>query len=92
MRLGLDNLTKRARYFKQNGCQFAKWRAVYTIGKLTPSNLALTENANILARYAFVCQKEGLLPVIEYAVNHNGTHNLSQSQAVCFIIFNYDYK
>ena len=47
---GLDDLDKRCKKYKADGCQFAKWRCVLTIGKNTPSYQAITENANVLAR------------------------------------------
>jgi hypothetical protein len=42
---------KRLQY-KKDGCHFAKWRNVITIGEGKPSQLAIMENANILARSA----------------------------------------
>merc|ERR1719495_401713 len=33
---GLDDLDKRCKKYKADGCQFAKWRCVLTIGKNTP--------------------------------------------------------
>ena len=47
---GLDDLDKRCKKYKADGCQFAKWRCVLTIGKNTPSYQAIMENANVLAR------------------------------------------
>ena len=47
---GLDDLDKRCKKFKADGCHFAKWRCVLTIGKNTPSYQAILENANVLAR------------------------------------------
>ena len=47
---GLDDLDKRCKKYKADGCQFAKWRCVLTIGKNTPSYQAILENANVLAR------------------------------------------
>ena len=49
---GLDDLDKRCRQYKADGCQFAKWRSVLTIGTNTPSYQAIMENANVLARWA----------------------------------------
>jgi len=53
---GLDDLDKRCKEYKENGCDFAKWRCVLKIGKNTPSYQAILENANVLARYASICQ------------------------------------
>lgn len=54
---GLDNLGARCAEYKAGGCQFAKWRCVLHIAKGKPSHLALMENANVLARYASICQQ-----------------------------------
>jgi fructose-bisphosphate aldolase class I len=47
---GIDDLGDRCAQYKKDGCHFAKWRNVYTIGDGMPSQLAIMENANILAR------------------------------------------
>jgi fructose-bisphosphate aldolase class I len=57
---GLDGLDKRCAEYKRGGCEFAKWRCVINIGAHIPSHLALAENANVLARYASICQQNGL--------------------------------
>ena len=62
---GLDDLDKRCAQYKKDGCQFAKWRCVLKIGKNTPSYQAILENANVLARYASICQTNGLVPIVE---------------------------
>ncbi|MGH0167535.1 UNVERIFIED_CONTAM: hypothetical protein FKN15_052782 [Acipenser sinensis] len=53
---GLDGLSERCAQFKKDGADFAKWRCVLKITANTPSNLAIMENANVLARYASICQ------------------------------------
>ena len=62
---GLDDLDKRCAQYKKDGCQFAKWRCVLKIGKNIPSYQALLENANVLARYASICQTNGIVPIVE---------------------------
>lgn len=54
---GLDNLGKRCAKYYEEGCRFAKWRAVLKIGKTEPSRESMVENANGLARYAVICQE-----------------------------------
>ncbi|CAH8543330.1 unnamed protein product [Dicrocoelium dendriticum] len=54
---GLDGLAERCAQYKKDGCQFAKWRCVLKIGPCTPSYQAMLENANVLARYASICQQ-----------------------------------
>lgn len=57
---GLDGLSERCAQYKKDGADFAKWRCVLKIGENTPSPLAIMENANVLARYASICQQVGL--------------------------------
>lgn len=55
--LGLDGLGERCAQYKKDGCDFAKWRCVLKISDGCPSALAIAENANVLARYASICQQ-----------------------------------
>lgn len=89
---GLDNLAKRAAEFKKGGCDFAKWRCVLNIGKHTPSHVALAENANVLARYASICQQNGLVPIVEPEVLCDGEHDLERCQKVTEQTLAYTYK
>lgn len=57
---GLDGLSERCAQYKKDGADFAKWRCVLKISERTPSALAILENANVLARYASICQQVGL--------------------------------
>ena len=57
---GLDGLGERCAQYKADGCDFAKWRCVLKITDSTPSQLAIMENANVLARYASICQQVSL--------------------------------
>jgi len=79
---GLDDLAQRAAKYKAAGCQFAKWRCVLKIGKNTPSPLSILENANVLARYATICQTNGLVPIVEPEILPDGDHDLERGQKV----------
>lgn len=79
---GLDDLAQRCAQYKKDGCQFAKWRCVLKIGKNTPSPLSILENANVLARYASICQMNGLVPIVEPEVLPDGDHDLERAQKV----------
>lgn len=57
MPAGLDGLSERCTQYKKDGADFAKWRCVLKISERTPSALAILENANVLARYASICQQ-----------------------------------
>lgn len=79
---GLDDLAQRCAQYKKDGCDFAKWRCVLKIGKNTPSPLSILENANVLARYATICQMNGLVPIVEPEVLPDGDHDLERAQKV----------
>lgn len=63
--LGLDGLTERLIEYKQMGAVFTKWRAIYKVGKDTPSYVAITANSIGLAQYVLLVQKAGLVPIVE---------------------------
>lgn len=79
---GLDGLPERLATYKEMGARFAKWRAVFTIGQHTPSRLAIKTNANMLARYAAICQNMGIVPIVEPEVLMDGDHDLERCHLV----------
>jgi fructose-bisphosphate aldolase class I len=89
---GLDDLGSRCAQYYKDGARFAKWRCVLNIGPHTPSHLALAENANVLARYASICQMNGLVPIVEPEVLCDGTHDLERCQKVTEQTLAYTYK
>ena len=78
---GLDDLGKRCKDYYDNGARFAKWRCVLKIGEGMPSQLSVMENANVLARYASICQMNGIVPIVEPEILTDGTHDLNTSIA-----------
>jgi fructose-bisphosphate aldolase, class I len=62
---GLDGLRERLEEYKGLGARFAKWRAVITIGDGLPTAYCIHTNAHALARYAALCQEQGLVPIVE---------------------------
>uniref|UniRef100_A0A673K0J2 Fructose-bisphosphate aldolase n=1 Tax=Sinocyclocheilus rhinocerous TaxID=307959 RepID=A0A673K0J2_9TELE len=77
---GLDGLSERCAQYKKDGCDFAKWRCVLKISDSCPSALAIAENANVLARYASICQQNGLVPIVEPEILPDGDHDLQRCQ------------
>lgn len=75
---GLDGLAERLQAYKAKGAVFAKWRAVYAISDKTPSMLAVKANAECLARYAAICQDNGIVPIVEPEVLIDGDHTLER--------------
>jgi len=81
---GLDGLAKRASDAYKQGARFAKWRAVIIIDQATgaPTQLAIDEQVRGLARYASICQANGLVPVVEPEVLMDGTHTVQVAAEV----------
>ncbi|KAF2300763.1 hypothetical protein GH714_015609 [Hevea brasiliensis] len=69
---------KRLMKYYEAGARFAKWRAVLKIGPTEPSQLAINENANGLARYAIICQENGLVPIVEPEILVDGSHDINR--------------
>lgn len=89
---GLDDLNARCAQYKKDGCHFAKWRCVIKISAHTPSHLGLQETANVLARYASICQQNGLVPIVEPEVLPDGEHEIDVTQKVTELALAYTYK
>lgn len=89
---GLDGLSERCAQYKKDGAQFAKWRCVLKIASHNPSYQAMLENANVLARYASICQQNGLVPIVEPEVLPDGTHDLMTAQKVTEQVLAFTYK
>jgi len=75
---GLDGLAERLRNYRQQGARFAKWREVYAIDQHAPTPHGIEANAEMLARYAAVCQAEGLVPIVEPEVLMDGDHDIDR--------------
>jgi fructose-bisphosphate aldolase class I len=79
---GLDGLRDRLVAYRQMGAHFAKWRAVIVIDEGLPTAGCIAANAHALARYAALCQEQGLVPIVEPEVLMDGEHDLERCQEV----------
>jgi fructose-bisphosphate aldolase class I len=75
---GLDGLRERLVEYRGLGAKFAKWRAVIDIGSDIPSYECISANAHALARYAALCQDEGIVPIVEPEVLMDGDHDIDR--------------
>lgn len=73
---GLDGLRDRLKEYAKLGARFAKWRAVITIGDDIPSGTCIEANTHALARYAALCQEQGIVPMVEPEVLMDGEHDI----------------
>jgi fructose-bisphosphate aldolase class I len=79
---GLDGLRERLAEYRGLGARFAKWRAVIDIGAGIPSYNCINANAHALARYAALCQDEGIVPIVEPEVLMDGDHDIDRCETI----------
>ncbi len=79
---GLDGLRERLKEYHGLGARFAKWRAVIDIGAGYPTRFGIEANAHALARYAALCQEQGIVPIVEPEVLMDGDHSIEDCEAV----------
>lgn len=79
---GLDGLRERLLAYKEQGARFAKWRNVYTISDTAPTMTAVKAGAEMLARYAAICQSVGIVPIVEPEVLMDGDHTIEDCAEV----------
>lgn len=91
---GLDGLSERCKKYFDQGVRFAKWRCVLKIDEKNscPSALAIEENAHVLARYAAICQENGLVPIVEPEILMDGDHDLVKAVEVSEKVLSAVYK
>jgi fructose-bisphosphate aldolase, class I len=79
---GLDGLRERLVEYHKLGARFAKWRAVIDIAADIPTAYAIETNAQALARYAALCQEQGIVPIVEPEVLMDGAHSIERCEEV----------
>ena len=90
---GLDGLRDRLKEYYELGARFTKWRAVITIGENMPTAYCMSANAHALARYAALCQEQGLVPIVEPEILMDGSHSIEESyQLTTETLYNVFYE
>ena len=81
---GLDNLAERCAKYYEQGARFAKWRTALKIDVAAgcPTDLAIDVAAQDLARYARICQENGLVPIVEPEILIDGIHDITTTARV----------
>mgnify|MGYP001791651870 CR=1 FL=1 len=72
---GLDGLRERLQEYHSLGARFAKWRAVIDIADGLPTTGSIAADAHALARYAALCQENGIVPIVEPEVIMDGPNS-----------------
>jgi len=81
---GLDSLAERCAGYYEQGARFAKWRTALTIDVENgcPTDLAIDVAAQDLARYARICQENGLVPIVEPEILLDGDRDIATTARV----------
>jgi len=81
---GLDTLAERCATYYEQGARFAKWRTALTIDVHSgcPTDLAINVAAQDLARYARICQENGLVPIVEPEILLDGDRDIETTARV----------
>jgi len=81
---GLDSLSDRCAKYYAQGARFAKWRTALQIDVEAgcPTDLAIDVASQDLARYARICQENGLVPIVEPEILIDGTHDIATTARV----------
>jgi fructose-bisphosphate aldolase, class I len=93
---GLDGLRERLVEYRELGAKFAKWRAVIDIGNgpggPIPSYTCIRTNTHALARYAALCQDEGIVPIVEPEVLMDGDHDIERCYQVTEMVLKLQFE
>lgn len=90
---GLDDLDKRCAKYYAAGARFAKWRGTIKISDAgAPTENAIQQTVQALARYASICQENGLVPIVEPEVLMDGTHSIERSAEITERVLAAQYK
>jgi fructose-bisphosphate aldolase, class I len=93
---GLDGLRERLVEYRGLGAKFAKWRAVIDIGGgpngPIPSYTCIRTNTHALARYAALCQDEGIVPIVEPEVLMDGDHDIERCCQVTEMVLKLQFE
>jgi len=89
---GLTDLDKRVARYYEAGARFAKWRSVLSIINDDIPEVVIQETAWTLARYAAICQRGGLVPIVEPEIMMDGTHTLATNERLTTKVLAACYK
>merc|ERR1711871_1736318 len=74
----------KANQFYDQGARFAKWRTALKIDVEAgcPTDMGIDVAAQDLARYARICQENGLVPIVEPEILIDGCHDIATTARV----------
>lgn len=79
---GIKGLAERLGDYRKMGLKFTKWRGVILISDLYPTEDAIRENGRRFAEYAYICQENGFVPIVEPEVLMDGEHTSARDEEI----------
>jgi len=79
---GLEGLSERLKEYLGMGAKFTKWRGVFRISDIYPTDSFLEENLGRMVKYAKVSQAAGLVPIVEPEVLLEGKHTTTRCEEI----------
>lgn len=79
---GLDGLETRLKEYFDMGARFTKWRGVFKISDICPTDSFLEENLGRMVKYARASQEAGLVPIVEPEVLLDGKHTTTRCEEI----------
>lgn len=79
---GLEGLAEKLEEYKKLGASFTKWRALYKISDIFPTDNLINESLDRMADYAKIVQDNGMLPIVEPEVFIEGKHTNTRCEEI----------
>lgn len=79
---GLDGLPKRLKEYSKMGAKFTKWRGVFRISDIYPTDSFLEENLGRMVKFAKISQEVDLVPIVEPEILLDGNHTTIKCEEV----------
>lgn len=84
---GLEGLTERLKEYAGLGLKFTKWRAVFKITDLFPTEAFLRDNLTRMVTYVKLSQEVGLVPIPEPEILLEGNHSVTKCEEICLKVW-----
>ena len=79
---GLEELPQRLKEYLGMGAKFTKWRGVFKISDIYPTDAFLEENLNRMVEFARVSQSTGFVPIVEPEILLDGNHTTTKCEEI----------
>jgi len=77
---GLEGLGERLKEYFSLGAKFTKWRGVFRISDIYPTDAFLEENLNRMVEFAKISQSTGLVPIVEPEILLDGNYTTTRCE------------